>query len=225
MKSPWNRYLAEFIATFLLIFIGAGSIVVSVQQGGTTGLVGIALAHGLAIFIGVAVTGHISGAHINPAVTFAMFVTKRIPLGQAFGYWVSQCAGAVVGAWLLTTLFSDTTVMQSQLGTPALATGVSVMNGIVIEAILTFFLVIAIFASAVDPKGPRTLAPLVIGLVITMDIFFGGPLTGAAMNPARAFGPALLSGLWTNHMVYWVGPLLGGAIGGWFYDRLLLSRA
>lgn len=213
--------VAEFVATFGLVFIGVGSIVVNHYTGGGVGLVGIAAAHGLAIAIGVAVTGHISGAHINPAVTFAMVITKRMSVGLGLQYVVFQMVGAVLGAWVLSSVFPLMSLAAVTLGTPMLAPGLSMESGIIIEAVLTFFLVISIFGSAVDARGPKSIATFVIGLAVTMDILAGGPLTGAAMNPARAFGPALISGVWTDHAVYWIGPLVGAAAAGFLYKWLL----
>lgn len=184
-------------------------------------MVGIALAHGLAIATLVSAAGHISGGHFNPAVTAGFVATRRMPLGQGIAYVIAQLAGASVAALLLTASFPEATRKAVHLGTPALGQGVTAGVGIVVEAILTFLLVFVIFGVAVDVRGPRGVAGLIIGLVIAMDILAGGVLTGAAMNPARAFGPALFSGHWANQAVYWVGPLLGGVGGAWLYHRTL----
>jgi aquaporin Z len=200
------------MATFILIFIGAGAIMTSTATGGATGLTGIALAHGLAIFIGVAAMGHVSGAHINPAVTIGFLITRRIPVLNGGVYIVAQLVGAIIGALVLRAAFTSEIVAASSLGTPALGPGVTMMAGILLEAILTFILVTVIFQTAGHPQGPKVIAPLAIGFTITLDILMGGPLTGAAMNPARAFGPALVGGYWANHIVYWIGPIAGGAL-------------
>jgi len=216
----WKAALAELIGTLALIFIGAGAILADGLSGGKVGVVGIALAHGLAIATMVSATGHLSGGHFNPAVTAAFIATGRMPPGTGLGYIAAQLVGASVGAFFLTAVFPEIVRETALLGTPVLARGITPGTGIVVEAVLTFFLVFVIFGTAVDPRGPRTAGGLFIGLVIAMDILAGGALTGAAMNPARAFGPALFSGVWGDHFVYWIGPLVGGVAGGWLYHSL-----
>lgn len=212
-----KKYLAEFIATFTLIFIGAGSILAG------NNLTGIAFAHGLAIMVMVYATAHISGAHINPAVTIGMWVTKKINSKDGICYIIAQLFGGIVGAIVLKTVFVNAS-SSLNLGTPALGSGISFFNGVLVEAILTFLLVFVIFAVAVDKRAPKGMYGLAIGMVITFDILAGGPLTGAAMNPARAFGPALVSGYFVNHLVYWIGPIVGGILGAVVYDRYLLKK-
>jgi len=209
-----NCYFAEAIAVFALVFMGVGSILSGAD------LVGVALAHGLAILTMVYAIGHVSGAHINPAVTIGMWATKNIKTEKAVGYIVSQLLGGVAAAFALSIVF----VNYGTLGTPALGDGVTMMSGIITEAILTFFLVFTIFGVAIDKRAPAAVAGVAIGLVITMDILAGGVLTGAAMNPARAFGPALVSGNWTNQLVYWVGPIVGGLLGAFAYTKFLLNK-
>jgi len=212
-----KRYLAEFIATFTLIFIGAGSILAN------NNLTGIAIAHGLAIMCMVYATAHISGAHINPAVTIGMWVTKKIETKDGFFYIIAQLAGGIVGAFALKTVFVNAPSTLN-LGTPTLGSGITFFNGILIEAILTFLLVFVVFAVAVDKRAPAGMYGLAIGMVVTFDVLAGGPLTGAAMNPARAFGPALISGYFVNHLVYWIGPIVGGIVGALVYNNYLLKK-
>jgi len=212
--------MAEAVGTFTLIFIGAGSIIANQLTGGKVGIVGIALAHGLAIATMVAATGHISGGHLNPAVTWGFMVTRRLAVNVGITYMLAQLVGASIGGLLLTAAYPEAARRAASLGTPTLDPAVTAGVGIVVEAILTFFLVFVIFGTAADPRGPGAIAPLAIGLVLTMDILAGGALTGGAMNPARAFGPALFSGMWANHLVYWVGPLLGGGLAAWTYQSL-----
>ncbi len=222
MPQPVGKAcLAEAVGTFALIFIGAGSIIANQLSGGKVGVVGIALAHGLAIATMVAATGHLSGGHLNPAVTGGFMVTRRLPVGVGVAYILAQLAGASVGGLLLTAAFPEGARRAVYLGTPTLDPTVTAGVGIVVEAILTFLLVFVIFSVAVDSRGAGSSAWLAIGLVIAMDILAGGALTGAAMNPARAFGPALFSGTWANHLVYWVGPGLGGGLAAWVYDNVL----
>jgi len=220
-QTLWKSLVAEAVGALALIYLGAGSIIADQLSGGKVGVTGIAFAHGLAIATMVAAAGHISGGHFNPAVTLGFVVTRRLPVGAGIAYLLAQLVGASIGALLLTASFPEAAQQAVALGTPALGAGISAGTGIVVEAVLTFFLVFVIFGVAVDSRGPRGVAPLAIGLVITMDILGGGVLTGGAMNPARAFGPALVSGLWTNHAVYWIGPALGGALAAWIYTSLM----
>ncbi len=216
-----RAYVAEFIGTFALVFAGVGAIAADYATDGAVGLVGIAFAHGLAIALMIAALGAVSGAHFNPAVTFGLWSIDKIDLGTAVGYWAAQLLGGLVAAGLLGALYGADLLGAVAYGAPALAEGVSLGAGIAIEAVLTFFLVFVIATVAVYQKS--ALAPFAIGLAIVMDIFAGGPLTGAAMNPARAFGPALLSGAWAGHLAYWVGPLVGGVLAAlaarWFYEK------
>ena len=218
--------LAEFIATLLFIFLGAGTVVVT---GGLLGeelnsarLLAIALAHGLTIALLVAATAKISGGHINPAVTFAAFITKKINLTNGISYLIAQLLGASVGALLLTIVIPQT--LQGNLGAHGLGLGISAWGGLLTEIILTFVLVFVIFATALDPKGPGHLAPIAIGLVVLVDHLLGVPITGASMNPARSFGPALILGLWTGQWIYWVGPLAGATLAALVYQHIFLKK-
>jgi len=213
--------VAEFIGTFALIFFGAGAIVMT----GNNDLVAIALAHGLAIAIMVSLMAHISGGVFNPAIQVALWVTGKMPTTRSAVYIVAQLAGGVAGAYVLkyiapAALFDAPTVNG---GIPAVAPAIAVGKAVVIEALLTFFLVWAVFATAVDDRGPfAKTAGFTIGLVITIDIFVGGALTGAAMNPARWFGPAVATSDYTNWWVWIVGPIAGGIIAGVAYWYLFL---
>jgi MIP family channel proteins len=234
--DPLRRGVAEFVGAFTLIFAGAGSTLaitkaltpaltsapaIDVYSGLT--LVGIALANGLAIAVMVSAVGHISGGHFNPAITLGFLVTRRIAPSLAVVYWSMQFAGAAAAAALLRWLFPESARRITNLGAPGLSSGVSVWQGLVIELVLTFFLVWVVFATAADPGGTfKSIAGLAIGLTITMDVLVGGPMTGAAMNPARAFGPELLSRHWTDAWVWYVGPFLGGALAALVYDTLYL---
>ena len=200
--------LAEFIGTFALIFVGIGAIKTAGHD-----VLGVALAHGLTIAAFVSATMHISGGQLNPAVTFGLVCGGHMKLPKAILYWISQLLGAFAAAWICLGLFGHDVVVT---GTPQLAINLTPGQGILVEAILTFFLVFVVCGTAVDPRG-RGLAGFAIGATITLDILFGGPLTGAAMNPARVFGPALAANFWHDHYVYWLGPLIGGGIGGVVY--------
>ncbi len=230
MYSKPQKLIAEFIGTFMLIFCGVGSICAdqflrsgSNGQNGV-GLLGIALAHGLAIGIMVTALGHISGGHFNPAVTIGFWVTRKLSTLDSLLYWVAQLAGGAAAAYILRRLPVEVWG-PAQLGTPDLASGISRGNGMLFEAIMTFFLVLVVFATAVDERGAfDKVAGFAIGLTITAGALFGGPFTGAALNPARAFGPALAASHWNNHGVYWVGPLAGGVVAGWLYNSLYLGK-
>jgi aquaporin Z len=214
-----RRFAAEFVGAFALIFVGVGSIMVSTQSG----LVGVALAHGLAIGVMFAAVSQVSGGHFNPAVTFGFLVTRRIsPLNAAI-HWAAQLSGAVTAALMLRVVFPDAADLSG--GVPTLNSGMSTFGGLVLEAILTFFLVWVIFGVAADPKSThRPIAGLAIGLTITLDILIGGPLTGAAVNPARAFGPQLVESVWSDGWIYYVGPLAGAAAAALLYDLLYLRK-
>lgn len=217
-------FIAEFIGTFALIFVGAGSIIASPSAPGVMGtLVGIALAHGLTIAVMGSSVGHISGGHLNPAVTVGMMATGKIEVSKGLGYIVSQVLGAVVAALLLAACFPAEAVTAAKLGTPLLAPNVSVVAGIVLEAITTFFLMFVIFGTAVDARGPK-MGALFIGFTVALDILVIGPLTGAAMNPARSFGPALVSGHLENFWLYWVGPIIGAAGAAIVYSSVLAPK-
>ncbi len=229
MYSKAQKVVAEFIGTFALIFFGAGSICADqflrTTSQGSLGLLGIAVAHGLAIGIMVSAVGHISGGHLNPAVTIGFWVTRKISTFDAVIYWVAQLVGALAAAFMLKTIVPEDTWRAVALGTPDLARDFTRTSGMLLEGIMTFFLVFVVFATAADEKGAfGKIAGFAIGLTVLMDILMGGPLTGAAMNPARTFGPAVASQHWANHGVYWVGPLAGGVVAGWLYDTLYLRK-
>ncbi len=208
-----QRAVAEFVGAFTLIFAGVGSIALG------SDLDGIALAHGLAIAVMVSALGHISGGHFNPAITLGFLVTRRIQPLLAVVYWVAQLAGAVAAALLLKWLMPGDAL---RVGVPTVHV-ISPFEAAVLEAILTFFLVLVVFATAADPRGTfKSIAGLAIGLTITMDIFAGGRLTGAAMNPARAFGPQLAGGHWANAWVWYVGPVVGAVVAALLYEWLYL---
>jgi aquaporin Z len=224
MNRPWFKpFLAEAIGTFGLIFFGAGSIIMDAYTGGGVGLVGIAFAHGVVLAVVITATAHISGGHINPAVTIGVWIGRKIEGRMALIYIAAQLLGATVAAAFLAGLYPMGAVDAASLGTPLLADGVSVGTGIVIEAILTFFLVFTVFGTAVDSRAPN-LGGWAIGLVLVFAILAGGPLTGASLNPARTFGPALVGGYWAGHIVYWVGPILGGIVAAGIYSRLLMPK-
>jgi len=223
MKNAQTKLLVEFIGTCIFFFIGAGAIIANQFSQGAVGLIGIALAHGLILSIMVSTFGGISGGHFNPAVTFGVMLAKRISVPLGIQYVIAQLLGGVAAGILLHVVFPPDACLASHLGTPSVAAGVSFGTAVLLEAILTFFLVIAVFGTAIDPRAPK-IGGFGIGLTVMVDILVGGPLTGAAMNPARAFGPALVAGFWDNHFVYWIGPLVGGGIAGIVYEHFIMGK-
>lgn len=218
MESTFSRndqraIVAEFLGTFFFVFVGTGAVMAVGGAGNTGALVAIALAHGIGILTAVAMTANLSGGHINPAVTLAMMVTKNIkaPLGVA--YIVAQFAAAALGSLLLKLCMPD--VLEGQapfLGAHNIAEGMASSEGLLMEIILTAFLVAVIFNTAVSRKGWGLNAPIAIGLAVTAIHFVAVPFTGASVNPARSFGPALVANEWDNFWVYIVGPSAGGLL-------------
>ena len=215
-----KAFIAEFIGTFALVFVGIGTIAGNYLNGGQTGLVGIALAHGLTIAVMISATAAISGGHLNPAVTVGLLCAKKIDLPNAIGYVLSQCLGALAAAFLIKFCIPGQALWVVQMGTPALGSNISLSMGLITEIILTFFLVFVVYGTAVDKRAPK-MGGLFIGLTVALDILIGGPITGAAMNPARHFGPALLGGGLQNLWLYWTGPLLGGILAALCYKKFL----
>ena len=216
-ESVLRRSVAEFVGTFTLIFIGGGAGSVTGQD-----IVAVALANGLAIGIMVTNVGHISGGHFNPAITLGFLTTRRITPVLAVAYWFSQLLGAVCAAFLLRYFFTQISVAVLAAPAPHTTDG----KALVLEAIMTFFLVWAVWATAVDPRGAfKSIAGLAIGLTITVDVFAGGPVTGAAMNPARAFGPELAGNSWTGWWIYWIGPIAGALVAALVFEYLYLRPA
>jgi len=210
----FRRGAAEFVGTFTLIFIGGGAGAISGND-----IVAVALANGLAIGIMVSNFGHISGGLFNPAITLGFLSTRRITPRLAVVYWVAQFGGAVIAAGILRWLIHKPKFDGAIPSVHLIGAG----RGFVLEAIMTFFLVVAVFATAVDPRGAfKSIAGLAIGLTISIDVLFGGPLTGAAMNPARAFGPELIGSFWGSAWIYYVGPALGAVVAAVGYDWLYL---
>ncbi len=213
MESKLSTVLtAEFVGTFALIFIGAGAVAL-----GIGGLVGVALAHGLVIVGFAYAYGHVSGTHINPAVTIGLWAGGQIAAPRAAAYIVVQLAGGIVGALALSFVLGGT---DSGLGATTLAEGVTPVRGLVLEIILTFFLVNTIFNAAVSGKAGN-LAGVAIGLTLAFCILMGGPLTGASLNPARTLGPALVAGNTADLWLYFVGPIAGGVLAALLYRGVL----
>lgn len=219
-----DKYIAEFVGTFALIFVGVGSIAADHMTGGASGLVGIALAHGLTIAVMVSAIGVISGGHINPAVTIGALVTGKIKGRDAALYIVSQCLGAIAAAAMIKLAMPADVLSAVGMGTPALGEGISVARGLSMEIVLTFLLMFVVYGTAIDARAPK-MAGLFIGLTVTVDILIGGPVSGAAMNPARHLGPALLGGGVVNLWLYWVGPVIGAVLAALVYRHFLEKKS
>jgi aquaporin Z len=204
--------VAEFIGTFTLIFIGAGAAAL-----GVGGLVGVAFAHGLVVLVFAYAYGHISGAHINPAVTIGLWAARAIDGLAAIGYIIVQILGGIAAAFVLRFVLTS---FDTTLGATVLAEGITPLQGLVIEFILTFLLVNTVLNAAVSGKA-GLLAPAAIGLTLTLSILMGGPLTGGSLNPARTLGPAIASGIYANIWIYLVAQPLGGIAAALLYVGLL----
>lgn len=221
-----KAYVAEFISTLLFVFAGVGSAIAYAKVTSDaaldpSGLVAIAICHGLALFVAVAIGANISGGHVNPAVTFGLAVGGQITILTGIFYWIAQLAGSVVACYLLK-------VVTGGLAIPihGVAAGVGAIEGVVLETIITFALVYTVYATAIDPKKGSlgTIAPIAIGFIVGANILAAGPFSGGSMNPARSFGPAVASGDFSGHWIYWVGPLIGGGLAGIIYPNVFMQH-
>eukprot|EP00253_Pinus_taeda_P008607 PITA_08607 len=220
-----RSYVAEFISTLLFVFAGVGSVMAydkltSDASLTPAGLVGVGLAHALALFVAVSIAANISGGHVNPAVTFGLALGGHITFLRGVFYWIAQLLGSIVACLLLKfTTGGLTTPIHS------VASGMSTGEGVVMEIVITFALVYTVYATAADPKKGDlgTIAPIAIGFIVGANILAAGPFSGGSMNPARSFGPAVVSGDFTDNWVYWVGPLIGGGLAGIVYGGIFIG--
>jgi len=226
--SRLQRLSAEFLGTFALVLFSAGAICAdqflrNANQPGL-GLLGISLAYGLTFGAMIVAVGRVSGGHLNPAVTIGYWVTHRLGTIDTVLYWAAQFGGAILAAYLLRYVVPEETWRATALGTPDLASGITRLPGMMIEGVMTFFLMLVIFAIGLEEHGiPRPVAAFAGGITVTAASCLGGPFTGGAMNPARALGPAAVAHHWSNHAVYWIGPLAGGVIGAWISELIFLG--
>lgn len=231
--AEWIRPLVgEFLGPFALVFMGAGSVLTTEAFGldGPGQIVAVALAHGLAIGLLMAAAGHVSGGAYNPAISFGLWIAGRFSAAKTVAYIGAQLAGAVVAALALRYIFQSELSDQLHLGAPTIAKAgeaafiVGRARGFVTEAVLSFFLMYVFYGCVVDRRGLSGIGPLAVGLAVTMDILMGGPLTGAAMNPARAFGPALVANFWADHWIYWAAPLIGASLAAALFTYVMTAR-
>ena len=210
-----RRVGAELVGTYALVTAGCGAIIVNSQTGALSHI-GIALTFGLVITVMIAATGHISGAHFNPAVTLAFAFIRRFPWQEVPLYISGQLLGAMLGALTLRGLFGLTANLGATLpqGNPFQSLGM--------EVLLTTALMFVITAVATDPRVPASLAPLAIGATVALDALWGGPISGASINPARSFGPALVAGVWSDQWIYWLGPIVGATLGALIFQLIRL---
>ena len=230
LVNPRN-WFAEAIGTYALVFFGPLAIILSVVAFGDglsiESIIMIALAHGAAVGLMVYAFGHVSGAHINPAVTIPMMITKKISVGDGIGYIIFQLIGAIVAAFSLKAILPEigAKVNFGTQGGPSELLNSSIMAGITVEIILTFFLVTVIFLTAVHKKAAAGIHGISIGGMVFLLHIVGVPLTGASMNPARTFGPAVVSGFWELHWIYWLAPIVGGIIAGVIMNYVFVNNA
>ncbi|XP_076954905.1 putative aquaporin TIP-type RB7-18C [Bidens hawaiensis] len=223
--SSLKSYLAEFIATLLFVFAGVGS---AIAYGKLTadaaldpaGLVAIAVAHALALFVGVSIAANISGGHLNPAVTFGLAIGGHITILTGLFYWIAQLLGATVASFLLQFVTNGLAVPTHGVGG-----GINAFQGVVFEIIITFALVYTVYATAADPKKGSlgTIAPIAIGFIVGANILAAGPFSGGSMNPARSFGPAVVAGDLSQIWIYFLGPLIGGGLAGLIYGDVFIG--
>ncbi|KAL2487837.1 Aquaporin TIP1-1 [Forsythia ovata] len=219
--------VAEFISMLIFVFAGEGSGMAFAKltdNGSTTpaGLIAASIAHAFALFVAVSVGFNISGGHVNPAVTFGVFVGGHITLFRSILYWIAQLLGSVVACLLLK--FATGGLETSAF---ALSSGVTVWNAVIFEIVMTFGLVYTVYATAVDPKKGNlgVIAPIAIGFIVGANILAGGAFDGASMNPAVSFGPAVVSWTWDSHWVYWLGPFVGAGIAALVYENLFINQS
>jgi len=222
MRDAWRHFAAEFIGMFAFVFVGSAAIMSARMSQSPAALVEIALAHGLTMAVMVSTTMRISG-HINPAVTLGLLVTRRIEPMMAALYIVAQILGAIAAGYALKATFPEAVFVATRGGGQSIALDITGGQAFLLEAIATFFLVFVIFGTVVDLRGPK-IGGLAIGFVIAADILAIGPLTGASMNPARSFGPAVASGVYEAQLLYWFAPITGAVVAALLYEFLFMRR-
>lgn len=213
-RRDLTRYFNEFVGTFILVFVGAGAIVINAETGNPIGTLGIGIVFGLVVMVVITATGHISGAHINPAVTLAFALTRHFPVRDILPYWGAQLGGAALASGIVLWMLGDAANVGATLPRDSAAQAFG------LEFFLTFILMFVIMAVATDTRIIKSNAALAIGATVALEAIYAGPISGASMNPARSFGPAVASGVFLHHWIYWAGPILGAAFGALLYKFL-----
>jgi len=221
MRDSWRHFVAEFIGVFALVFVG-GAAIMSSTMSNINPLLPAAIAYGLILGIMITATMRISG-HLNPAVTIGFMVTRRIEPMMGVVYIIAQLTGAAVAAYALKAVFPEHVAVASRLGGQMVSGDIGMAQAVFCEFIATFLLVFVVFGTAVDPHAPKV-GGFAIGLTVTAEVLAIGSRTGASMNPARSFGPAVVSQMFEGQAVYWIGPILGGIAAALLYDGLFLRR-
>ena len=223
MPGLSRRFVAELFGTFTLVYFGCAAVIANAYPGGRFGLVGVALAHALALAIGVTATMNISGGHLNPAVTIGLLVGRRVNAATAGVHIAAQVVAALLAALALKASFPHGVAKVVGYGIPQLNLNLTLAQGLFLEGLGTFFLVSAVYGTVVSPTAPKV-GGFGVGLSLLFIILAIGPLTGASVNPARALGPAVASGQWTAQLVYWIGPIIGGILAALVWEYLLIGK-
>jgi MIP family channel proteins len=223
MSSLARRAMAEMLGTAFLVFFGCSAIVMNSFPDNRFGMLGIALIHAFILSLAISMTMGVSGGHVNPAVTIGLWVIKRIPSAEAFIYVASQLVGALIAALLVRTFMAPNVGHVLAYGTPVLNPALTFGNGVAVEAIITFLLMSGVMGTIVAGNAPR-IGGFGVGLTLIPSIMVAGVLTGAAANPARAFGPAVISGNLASHAVWWIGPILGAVLAALLWEHVLLKK-
>jgi aquaporin TIP len=223
MRNTLRPLIAELVGTFFLVFAGVGAIVSDTYRAGSVGFLGIALAHGVALAIGVSATMNVSGGHLNPAISLGLLSVGRIKVKTAVLYVIAQLIGASLAVLVVKGFYPQMAGQIASYGAPHLANDISGPQGIVIEAVMTFLLAFSVMGTAVDPRAPK-IGGWGIGLTVFFCILAGGQMTGAALNPARAFGSMLVGWQWTGALIYWIGPILGAIVAMQIYERIIMEK-
>jgi MIP family channel proteins len=227
MKMGRQAYMAEFIGTFALVFFGSASVTIFTVILGlsspASSFLGIAFAYGLTLMIMVYAIGQISGCHINPAITIAAVALRKLEVDDGIAYLVAQVLAATLAAWANALILPGGRLINFGAPAPSAAIGQNSAVAVVVEAIISFFLMFSVYAVLYAGKVPMGASGVLVGMTLVVDVLLAGPLTGGVANPVRALGPDIVVGSYQTLWVYWVGPIIGALIAGFAYQHLLLE--